>query len=142
MMEDKFAKYYLNNPERIKELSHYVHLNFQLIHTKMISEMRRKLDISADLQNSDGFVSLILSLHGRIFNEMVYSLSSICQSTKMKASDIIPKETVEIFLNLLEGKNPLNGGPRSDVKYDLEGVKKYYAENIDELRGNIEALPK
>jgi hypothetical protein len=108
----------------------------------MISEMRRKLDISADLQNSDGFVSLILSLHGRIFNEMVYSLSSICQSTKMKASDIIPKETVEIFLNLLEGKNPLNGGPRSDVKYDLEGVKKYYAENIDELRGNIEALPK
>lgn len=60
-MKDKFKDYY-NSEERIKELSEYVHLNFKLIHTKMVSEMRRKLDITPDLSNTDGYASLLISL--------------------------------------------------------------------------------
>jgi len=140
-MTDKFAEYY-NTPEKIQELSEYVHLNFKLIQTKMLSEMRRKLNITPDLENTDGYVSLIYSLYGRMFNEMTYGLCEICQSSKMKASDIIPETTLKIFLDLWEGKNPLDGRLRTDVKDDLAGFKKYYLENIDELRSNKEALPK
>lgn len=138
---DKFAKYY-NDEKRIKELSEYVHLNFKLIQTKMISEMRRKLHITPDMQNSDGYVSLMVSLYGRMFNEMVYSLSGISQSTNTKVSEIIPETTLKIFLDLWEGKNPLNGRIRTDVKEDIDGFKKYYLENIDALRDIKEALPK
>jgi hypothetical protein len=138
---DKFTAYH-NTEEKIKELSEYVHINFKLIQTKMISEMRRKLDINPDMQNSEGYVSLMVSLYGRMFNEMVYSLAGICQATNMKACDIIPIDTLKVLLDLLEGKNPLNGRLRTDVKEDLEGFKKYYLENIDELRKNIYALPK
>lgn len=140
-MTDKFAKYY-NTEERIQELSEYVHQNFKLIMTKMISEMRRKLDITPDMTNSDGYISLMVSLQGRMFNEMVYSLSGVSQSTKMKVRDIVPNTTLKIFLDLWEDKNPLNGRMRTDVKEDLEGFKKYYLENIDELRENKESLPK
>lgn len=140
-MEDKFAKYQ-NSPEKIKEMSEYVHINFKLIQTKMISEMRRKLDITPDMSNSDGYVSLMVSLYGRMFNEMVYSLAGISQSTNVKISDIIPQDTLKVFLNLYEGKNPLNGRIRTDVKEDLDGFKRYYLENIDELRACKEALPK
>lgn len=140
-MSDKFADYY-NNEEKIKELSEYVHLNFKLIQTKMISEMRRKLDISPDMQNSEGYVSLMVSLYGRMFNEMVYSLSGICQATKMNVSDVVPLTTLKVFLDLWEGKNPLEGRIRTDVKEDLEGFKKYYLGNIDDLRKEVEALPK
>jgi hypothetical protein len=139
-MKDKFAEYY-NSPEKIKELSEYVHVNFKLIHTKMISEMRRKLDITPDMQNSDGYVSLMVSLYGRMFNELVYSLAGISQSTRTKASDIIPKLTLKVLLDLYEGKNPLNGRIRTDVKEDLDGFKKYYLENIEDLRAVKEALP-
>jgi hypothetical protein len=138
---DKFAEYHKTD-EKIQELSEYVHLNFKLIQTKMISEMRRKLDINPDMGNSDGYVSLMVSLYGRMFNEMVYSLSGICQALKMNASDIVPITTLKVFLDLWEGKNPLNGRLRTDVKEDLDGFKKYYLENIDELRKNIDALPK
>lgn len=137
---DKFAKHY-DSPEKIKELSQYVHENFKLIQTKMISEMRRKLDITPDTANSDGYVSLMVSLHGRMFNEMVYSLAGISQSTKKDVKDIIPETTLKIFLDLWEGKNPLNGRLRSDVKEDIEGFKKYYLENVDALRAVKEALP-
>lgn len=140
-MSDKFAEYY-NTPEKIQELSEYVHLNFRLIQTKMLSEMRRKLDITPDLENTEGYVSLMLSLYGRMFNEMTYGLCGICQSSETKVSDIIPETTLKIFLDLWEGKNPLNGRLRTDVKDDLVGFKKYYLENIDELRSNKEALPK
>jgi hypothetical protein len=138
---DKFANYY-NNEDKIQELSNYVHENFKLIQTKMISELRRKLDITPDMENTDGYVSLMVSLYGRMFNEMVYGLSGICQSTKMKAQDIIPLTTLKIFLDLWEGKNPLKGRMRTDIKEDLEGFKKYYTENIDKLREIKEALPK
>lgn len=141
-MTDKFAEYYQDKPEKIQELSEYVHLNFKLIQTKMISEMRRKLDISPDLHNIDGYTSLMVSLYGRMFNEMVYGLCGICQSTKVKAGDILSEATLKILLDLLEGKNPLNGRLRSDVKIDLDGFKKFYSDNIDDLRENFEALPK
>lgn len=140
-MTDKFCEYY-NTPEKIQELSEYVHLNFKLIHTKMLSEMRRKLDISPNMDNSEGYVSLMISLYGRMFNEMIYSFCGICQSTSMKASEIIPETTLKIFLDIWEGNNPLKGRLRTDIKEDLEGFKKYYLENIDELRKNIDALPK
>ncbi len=138
---DKFAKYY-DNEDKIQELSEYVHQNFKLIETKMISEMRRKLDIEPNMDNHDGYVSLMVSLNGRMFNEMVYSLSGICQSVNIKASQIIPETTLKIFLDLWEGKNVLNGRLRDDVKNDLEGFKKYYLENINQLRENKNALPK
>ncbi len=138
---DKFAAYH-NTDEKIQELSEYVHLNFKLIQTKMISEMRRKLDINPDMGNSEGYVSLMVSIYGRMLNEMVYALSGICQATNTKASDIVPIATLKIFLDLLEGKNPLNGRIRTDVKEDLDGFKKYYLENIEELRKNTDALPK
>lgn len=140
-MRDKFAEYY-SSEERIKELSEYVHINFKLIHAKMLSEMRRKLDITPDIRNSYGYVSLMVSLYGRMFNELVYGLAGISQHTNTKVSDIIPKETLKVFLDLYEGKNPLDGRIRSDVKDDLEGFKKYYLENIDSLRDCKEALPK
>lgn len=140
-MTDKFAEYY-NSPEKIEELSQYVHENFKLIHTKMISEMRRKLNITPDMQNFDGYVSLMVSLSGRMFNEMVYSLAGISQSTRTNVSEIIPDMTLKILLDLWEGKNFLDGRMRSDVKEDLEGFKKYYLDNIDALRSIEEALPK
>src|ERR1700683_1254396 len=105
---DKFVKYY-DNEEKIKELSQYVHENFKLIHTKMISEMRRKLDITPEMDNRDGYLSLMVTLYGRMFNEMVYGLSGICQSIQRDASAIIPNSTLKILLDLYEGKNPLEG---------------------------------
>jgi len=138
---DKFAEYY-KDVEKQKELSEYVHVNFKLIHTKMISELRRMLDLTPDLTNPDGYVSLMVSLYGRMFNEMVYGLAGISQSTKTKVAQIIPQNTVDILLDLLQDKNPLNGRIRSDIKEDLEGFKKYYLENIDMLREITEALPK
>lgn len=140
-MHDKFAAYY-SNEKRIQELSEYVHQNFKVIQTKMISEMRRKLDISPDMSNRDGYVSLMVSLYGRMFNEMVYSLAGISQSIGVKVSEIIPETTLKVFLDLYEGKNPLKGRMRTDVKEDLAGFKKYYLENIEELREVKEALPK
>lgn len=139
-MKDKFAEYY-NKPEKTKELSEYVHLNFKLIQTKMISEMRRKLDIEPDMSNKDGYVSLMCSLYGRMFNEMVYGLSGICQSVNMKFDEIIPKDTRLILIDLMSGHNPLKGNIRTDVPDDLEKFKEFYLENIDELRKNIGALP-
>lgn len=50
--------------------------------------------------------------------------------------------TIKVLLNLYEGKNPLEGRIRTDIKEDLDGFKKYYLENIDELRQSKEALPK
>ncbi len=102
-MKDKFTEYY-SSEEKITEMSEYVHINFKLIETKMLSEMRRKLDIKPNMDNSDGYLSLMASLHGRMFNEMVYSLAGFCQSLNIKASDIVPETTLKIFLDLYEGK--------------------------------------
>lgn len=140
-MKDKFAEYY-SSEEKIKELSEYVHQNFKLIHAKMISELRRKLDITPDMENSDGYVSLMVSLYGRMFNELVYGLAGISQSSKAPVSEILPQTTIKVFLDLYEGKNPLNGRMRTDVKEDLESFKKYYLDNIEDLREKKEALPK
>ncbi len=138
---DKFAQHY-SSEEKIEEFSEYVHLNFKLIMTKMTSEIRRKLDINPDMQNSDGYVSLMVSLYVRMFNEMVYSLAGISQATNTPVNEIVPDTTLKILLDLWEGKNPLNGRLRTDVKENLAGFKRYYLEHIDELRENLEALPK
>lgn len=108
----------------------------------MVSEMRRKLDITPDLSNTDGYASLFVSLYGRMFNELVYGLCGYCQSLNLKGSDIIPDTTLKILLDLYIGKNALNGRIRTDVKEDLEGFKKYYLDHIDDLRKNEEARPK
>ncbi len=139
-MTDKFAEYY-SSEEKIKDLSQYVHENFKLIHTKMLSEMRRMLDITPDMQNSDGYVSLMVSLYGRMFNELVYGLAGIAQATKTPVNIIIPATTLKVFLDLYEGKNPLKGRMRTDVKEDIDAFKKYYLENIEQLREVKEALP-
>jgi hypothetical protein len=139
---DKFANYFNNNPKRIEELSEYVHKNFHLISTKMISEMRRKLAITPDLKNSDGYVSLMVSLYGRMFNELVYSLCGICQAFKLDLNDILPVTTIEIFNNLLKGENALNGEMRNDIKSTMEEKQDYYLQHIDFLRKIEEALPE
>jgi len=139
-MTDKFAEYY-NTPEKIKELSEYVNLNFRLIWTKMLSEMRRKLDIKPNLENSEGYISLMMSLEGRLFNEMVYSLAGSCQSNKMKITEIIPPMTFLILFDFIEGKNPLNGKLRKDI-CSQEKFNEYYLEHINALREIVEALPK
>lgn len=140
-MTDKFAEYY-SSDEKIQELSEYVHQNFKLIMVKMTSEMRRKLDMSPDLKNSNGYFSLIASLQGRMFNEMVYSLCGLCQSVKLNFEDIIPALTIDILLRLMKNENPMNGMIRNDVKEDLEEFKKYYLKEIDDLRKNKNSLPK
>jgi len=138
---DKFAAYY-NNEEKMKELSEYVHQNFKLIWTKMSSEMRRMLDIEPNMDNSDGYVSLMMSLQGRLFNEMIYSLSGSLQSLNMKFTEVVPHLTICVLFDLIEGRNPLNGRIRDDVKEDVDGFKKYYKSQIDGLRKAVEALPK
>lgn len=138
---DKFAKY-CSTEEKISEISEYVHLNFKLIMTKMTSEMRRKLDITPDMKNPDGYVSLILSLQGRLFNEMVYSMAAVLQTTNMRLIEVLPPATLIMILEMMQGVNPLHGSERKDVKDDQDGFLKYYAMHIDEIRKCIEALPK
>ncbi len=138
---DKFLEYY-KDPERLQELSQYVHENFKLIQTKMMSEMRRKLDIDPSMDNSTGYLSLICTLYGRMVNEVVYALCALSQSCKVPGDQIIPQHSFKMLLDLYEGKNVLEGRLRTDVKEDIIGFRKYYLENIDELRSYAEALPK
>jgi hypothetical protein len=139
---DKFASYY-NTDEKIQELSEYVHLNFNLIQTKMVSEMRRKLKLTPDLINSDGYVSLLVSLYGRMFNELTYGLAGICQTFEMDVKEIIPPATFNILFQLIEGHNPLGGKIRTDLNHiSQEERDSYYLRNIEELRRNLDALPK
>ncbi len=138
---DKFAEYF-KNQNRMQELSEYVHKNFHLIATKMISEMRRKLDIKPDLKNSEGYISLMVTLYGRMFNELVYSLCGICQTFNLELKDILPTDTIRIFKNLLEGKNELNGLLRKDVNPNKHEKEEYYLQHIDFIRKVEEALPE
>ncbi len=138
---DKFEAYY-NSEEKIQELSQYVHENVKLIHTKMLSEMRKKLDITPDPLNSDGYISLMVSLYGRMFNELVYGLAGISQFSGVAASEIISPSTITIFRNLMNGENHLKGLLRTDVEDDIDGFRKFYLENINDLRKYIGALPK
>ncbi len=140
-MKDKFAEYY-STEERVKELSQYVHENFKIIQTKMISEMRRKLDIAPDYQNRDGYVSLMVSLYGRMFNEMVYGLAGFCNNPGIDGTQIISIHTIDILITLLKGESPLNGKIRTDVKNNPEAFKKMYLDCIEELREVKEGLPK
>ena len=139
---DKFAAHF-NTPEKIEELSTYVHLNFHLIQTKMVSEMRRKLDLTPDLVNSDGYVSLMVSLYGRMFNELTYGLAGMCQTFKLKLPEIVPPATIDILFQLIQGNNPLGGKIRKDLNHiSKEERDAYYLRHIQELRRNLDALPK
>jgi len=139
-MQDKFTSYY-SDKNKVNELSEYVHLNFRLIHTKMVSEMRRKLNIKPDLENSEGYVSLLATLQGRLFNEMVYSMCGLCQSVNMKFTDIIPEETLRILLALISNKNPLNGNHRPGM-VSQEAFNSYYLSEISSLREITECSPQ
>lgn len=140
-MTDKFAEYY-STEEKIQELSQYVHENMKIIGTKMLSEMRRKLDLTPDLTNKDGYVSLMVSLIGRIFDEEIYSLCGYCQSLKLDVKEVIPLVSLRMLVSLLEGKNPLNGLPRDDIREDRENFERMYKECISYIRSVVEALPK
>lgn len=140
-MADKFAEYY-STPERVSDLSEYVHQNFKLISTKMLSEMRQKLDIEPNMDNSEGYVSLMVSLHGRIFNEIVYATAGLCQTTGVNLTQLLPAITLSMILDLMMGINPLGGKLRDDIPHDLKGFQKYYQDNIQGLRKVVEALPK
>lgn len=142
-MTDKFFKYYDGNEEKIRQLSEYVHRNFHIILTKMISETRRKLDIKPDLENSEGYVSLMVSLYGRMLNEIIYGLAGICQSFKIKPQEIVPIDTFKILLDLMDAKNPLNGRTRTDIREITKKERdEYYLKYIEELRSHIDALPQ
>lgn len=139
---DKFVAYY-NTPERLEELSDYVHLNFHLIQTKMVSEMRRKLNITPDLENSDGYGSLSASLYFRMFNEIMYGMAGMCQAFDLKFNEVVAPSTMEILFMLMKGENPLGGKLRTDLNHiSQERRNTYYLTYIDELRKNLEALPK
>lgn len=141
-MTDKFVKY-MSTEERMKDFSQYVHENMKIIHTKMLSEMRRKLDMGEpDMSNSNGYLSLMVSTYGRMFNEIVYGCCGICQSTKIHPREVINLQTLRMLVSLLEGKNPLNGLPRLDVNEDKENFQRLYLECIDDLRRVKEGLPK
>ncbi len=137
---NNFQKYQ-DTLARQEEFSTYVHLNFRLIMTKMQSEMRRKLDIEPSKDNDNGYYDLMGSLSGRLFNEMVYSLCGMLQAWDMKFTDLIPNTTTLMLLDLMAGKNPLNGEIRKDI-VDLYVFNKYYLDHIAVLRKHVEALPK
>lgn len=139
-MSDKFAQYQ-NTEEKRDQFSEYVHLNFRLIWVKMLSEMRRKLDITPNSKNEEGYSSLMVSIQGRLFNEMVYVLAGICQSLRLDAREILPPATQRIILQLLNGENPLNGEIVTEV-VSKEEFNKYYLANIDRLREDKSCLPK
>jgi hypothetical protein len=138
---DKFAEYFKNNPDKIEDLSEYVHINMKIIMTKMTSEMRRELEIIPNHTNTEGYVSLMTSIYGRMFNEMIYGMSAFCQAYKLKATDIIPIATIDILIGLLKDSNPLKGEGRADVPDNLRKFEEMYVECIDELRAVKEALP-
>ncbi|SRR6266851_1203413 len=141
-MINKFEEYYKDNDERSKQFSMYVHMNFRLILTKMLSEMRRKLDIVPDLESTEGYISLMVTLQVRLFNEMIYSLCETFQSTHIKAKLVIPEMTIKLFNDLLEDKIYLIQED-SEVRFiDQDTFNKYYLENIDQLRKNQYYLPK
>jgi hypothetical protein len=140
-MSDKFVKYY-SNDEKIKELSEYVHQNFKMIMTKMASEMRRKLDIKPDMENSEGYQSLMYSLAGRMFNEMVYCLGGMSQSNGISVLEIVPVITWEVLFKMIEGNFKIDDVRESLILKNRKDFEKYYTTHIDELRKNIEALPK
>jgi hypothetical protein len=140
-MKDKFKERY-SQDHQVKELAQYVHENFKLIIAKMASEMAKKLDIKGDRQNSEGYVSMVITIQGALFNEMVVSLCSTCQALNLEAFEIVPAYTVQILADLLEGNNPLHGGERTDVVNDIEGFRKYYDTHIQRLRESAEARLK
>ena len=141
-MTDKFLEY-MNKPGEMENFSQYVHQNMKIINTKMLSEMRRKLEMGdPDMSNSNGYVSLMASLYGRMFSEMFYGMCGFCQALKCPASEMINIVTLSMLTSLLQGKNPLNGLPRSDVKEDKQEFERLYLECIDHLRKVTEALPR
>ncbi len=139
-MTDKFA-YWAHKDKNEEAFSQYVHENVKIIITKMMSEMRRKLHLTPGHTNEDGYLSMLVSIQGRVFNECVYSLMAICQSLNMKLSDIVPLQTIGLIVDMMEGKNPLEGRIRSDVKEDKAKFQESYQECIDKLRACVEALP-
>jgi|GEM_PF-2795282 hypothetical protein len=137
---NNFQKYQ-DTKEKQEEFSEYVHLNYRLIMVKMQSEMRRKLEIEPSQTNENGYHDLMASINARLFNEMVYALTGFLQAWDMNFTDLIPNMTTLMLLDLMAGKNPLNGEIRKDV-VDLDTFNEYYMNHIAELRKNIEALPK
>ena len=103
----------------------------------MISEMRRKLDIAPSQTNEEGYTSLMVTLQGIFFNEMVYALAATCQAFQMKLQEIIPPTTLLMLLNLMKGENPMGGKLREDVE-DQETFNAYYLQEIDVLRAEIQ----
>lgn len=139
-MKDKFAEYFKHRQE---DLSEYVHMNHRLIITKMLSEMRRKLEIEPDLQNKDGYVSLMVSLQVRLLNECIYALVGYCEAFKLKFTDIIPITTIELLFRLIEGKTTVNADTLHLLpKIPKEKMEEYYLSNIEDLRKVIQELPK
>ena len=139
-MTNKFLEYY-STQDKIDEMSEYVHLNFRLISTKMLSEMRRKLDINPSKTNEEGYQSLMYSLQGRMFNEMVYLMCGYCQAGGMKLEEIIPVTTLKLLLDLMQGKNPLEEEWNKRI-VPLQKFNEFYLKEIDAIREHVEALPK
>lgn len=134
--------------ENVDALSKYVELNFNMIMTKMQSEMRRKHEIPPENTNENGYYDLLVTLYSCMFSEMVIAFSGICRSTDAKFIDCIPKNVLLSLLDLLQAKTLDPVIPeilkmrRENMAKDRETFNDYYISQIDELRNNLEALPK
>lgn len=146
-MTNKFTEYY-STEEKIAEMSEYVHFNYKMIMTKMQSETRRKLDIAPSGNNDEGYYDLMLSLSARMFNEMVYSACGICKSCDMKITDLLPPHTLILLLKLLKNEDAslseefINWAAKCGTAEEKHKFEEFYVKEIEEIRSNLEALPK
>lgn len=137
---NKFEEYMKNNEEN---LSKYVHFNVKLIATKMISEMSRKLDVYTTPHEQEDFFSLMISLHGRMFNEIIYALSGFSENFNLKFYEIISPLTLKLLFSLMkEEKIDLNEIKDTQLSVNSQEFKDFYEKNIEEITSFKEALPK
>jgi hypothetical protein len=97
---------YYSTQEKASELTQYIHENYKLIMTKMLSEMRRKLDIDT---GTNEYYTLMVGLMSRFFHEITMAMAGVCQSVGVQGSDFIHPDSLKIFLDVYEGKDVLNG---------------------------------
>jgi hypothetical protein len=106
-MKDKFAEYY-STPEHNKELYTFIHERIFIAIQLISEEISKKLDIKDKTSNSDGFVSLQMSIVVGMFIQSVQALCGSCKALQINGKDVVPKDALEALINLSQGKNLLD----------------------------------
>lgn len=136
MDENKLRTYINENPEK---WVYYTHQNFKLIVVKIVSEMRRKLDITPDIHNRS-YVTLQIEILMALFQESFMELCGILQTFNVQSSQITDKDFMIMLKTFVNGKNPFAGIPRESID-EFEDFHKFYNEHVNALRENEDALP-